>query len=87
MIENIDVESDGPAREPEHTLMIKVLKQAVEDYQHPKGTYRKRTRLTREAKQWFNQPDNTSWPLSFVNICEALDLNPQAVRDRLSITT
>ncbi len=62
--------------------MLKVLKLAIDDLREPRGSHTKKMKLKREAKQWFlsDQPD---WPFSFVNLCETLGLEPQAVLDRL----
>jgi hypothetical protein len=40
---------------------------------------RKARRLAREAEEWFFS-ENESWPFSFVNVCEALGLDPAYIR-------
>lgn len=40
---------------------------------------RRAQRLAREAEEWFFS-ENDSWPFSFVNICEALGLDPAYIR-------
>lgn len=40
---------------------------------------RRDQRLAREAEEWFFN-ENDSWPFSFVNICEALGLDPAYIR-------
>lgn len=40
---------------------------------------RRAQRLAREAEEWFFNEDE-SWPFSFVNICEALGLDPSYIR-------
>ncbi len=89
MIENTYVEPIGTPTDPEHDLLVKMLKQAVEDYKNPRGNLKKRERLRAEAKEWFAHDTiddfGDPWPFSFTNVCEALNLDPQAVRDRLRV--
>lgn len=89
MIENASVEQVGTPTDPEHDLLVKMLKQAVEDYKNPRGNIRKRKRLREEAREWFAHDSvdefGDPWPFSFTNVCEALNLDPQAIRDRLKI--
>lgn len=89
MIENFGEEKVRGPLTPEKILMLKVARCAVDDYQHPKGTLRKRQRLRREALRWFLvdevDDEGTRWPFSFTAICEVFDLDPQAIRDRLKI--
>jgi hypothetical protein len=40
---------------------------------------RRAQRLAREAEEWFFS-ENDSWPFSFVNVCEALGLDPAYIR-------
>lgn len=63
---------------PELRLLVAVLDQAVDDARKPVAT-----ELRRRAWSWFLNPDRT-WPFSFVAIAEALGLDPDAVRARLS---
>lgn len=70
-------------RSPEHRLMIAVLYEAL----HCLEKYRlasdvRGRRLFRDAEQWFLS-EQAEWPHSFERICEALDLDSAAVRDRL----
>lgn len=44
------------------------------------------SRIQRDALAWFAS-DDTSWPYSFLNICEALGLHPRTLRDRLPTLT
>lgn len=64
---------------PEHRLMIAVLHNAIDCLQKPRPQ-----RLFNEAKQWF-LADETDWPYSFQRICEALDLDADAVREHLVV--
>jgi hypothetical protein len=68
---------------PEQRLMIAVLGDAfdcVRKYRSaatPEGR-----RLFDEAQRWFLGPER-KWPYSFERVCDALDLDPNAVRDRV----
>jgi hypothetical protein len=76
---------DGPQRR----LMVAVLQTAIDDCQ---GTATARalgtpvatnTRAAREAIAFFESQDR-SWPYSFVNICEAIGLDANALRQTIS---
>lgn len=70
---------------PEHRLMIAVLRDALdclEKYRFATGRHGRR--LFHEAKQWF-LADETEWPYSFECICGFLDLDANAVRQRLRV--
>jgi hypothetical protein len=43
----------------------------------------RRRRLRREVDEWFAS-DATDWPFSFVNICQALALDPADVRAQVA---
>jgi hypothetical protein len=64
-------------------LMLAVLREALDDYRRvltaagPGGQ-----RVQRELETWFGSEDLT-WPFSFVNICQALGLDVDALRDVL----
>jgi hypothetical protein len=75
----------GPRRKqaPEQRLMIAVLHDAldcVEKYRF--ATSARGRRLFHEAKRWL-LADEADWPYSFECICGALDLDSNAVRQRL----
>jgi hypothetical protein len=77
----------GPRRKqaPEQRLMIAVLHDAldcVEKYRCATGTNGRR--LFHEATQWF-LAEETNWPFSFECICAVLDLDSDAVRERLRV--
>ncbi|HEX7410164.1 MAG TPA: hypothetical protein VF515_21290 [Candidatus Binatia bacterium] len=77
----------GPRRKqaPEQRLMIAVLHDALdclEKYRLATGNHGRR--LFHEAKQWF-LADETEWPYSFECICGVLDLDSNAVRQRLRV--
>lgn len=63
--------------------MIAVLEEAVRSYQRSVRSSRRRSRrLFRSVEEWFTS-DATTWPFSFVVICETLDLEPEDIRARL----
>jgi hypothetical protein len=76
---------DGPQRR----LMVAVLQTAIDDCQ---GTptaralglsAKKDSRAAREAIAFFESRDRT-WPYSFVNICEVIGLDAEALRRTMS---
>ena len=73
---------DGDTSGP-RALMLAVLEDAVRCIQE--GHHGRRfhaRRLAAEAEAWVRS-DRTSWPFSFVNICEVLGFDAGAVRGRL----
>ena len=71
----------GGVQSPARKLAAAVLGAAVADVQ--KYRYASRhSRQYREAYQWVDAVDR-EWPFSFVNICEALRLSPEALRMKL----
>jgi hypothetical protein len=66
--------------QPEKRLMLAVLEDAVGTFQkYAIATGRRARRLFLEADEWFGSED-TSWPYAFLNICQALGLEPAYVR-------
>ncbi len=67
----------------EQRLMLAILADAINIFQgcHCSGQATK-SRLFREAEEWIFGSDDR-WPFSFVNVCEALGIEPQALRKRL----
>ncbi len=64
----------------EVALMRAVLADALLCFQkHVFSQRRARQRLYREAKEWIFS-DEQRWPFSFVNVCAALNLNPDYIR-------
>ena len=60
--------------------MLAVIEEAVSDYQrHVVAAPRAAKRLFREAHAWI-MSDDTAWSFSFVNLCDALGLDPGALR-------
>ena len=77
----------GPRRKqaPEQRLMMAVLHDALECLEKYRfATSSQGRRLFREAMQWF-LADETDWPYSFECICGVLDLDSNAVRQRLRV--
>ena len=69
--------------EPEKRLMLAVLEDAVHCFQDNVSTESEiKRKLFNEAEEWFLK-ENDDWAFSFENICEALALNPEYVRQGL----
>jgi hypothetical protein len=67
----------------ERALVLAVLWQAVADLQKYRfATRRQHQRLYMEAYEWVASSDR-SWPYSFVNLCELLNLSPESLREEL----
>ena len=76
-----DQETSG--RQPERSLMFAVLLDAVECFQkYALLDDEYATRLFRETELWILE-ENREWPFSFINICEAFEINPQYLRQDL----
>ena len=74
----------GASRQPEKRLMLAVLEEAVRTFQRcASARSRRGQRLFAEAEVWFAS-DETDWPFSYVNICDALALEVSALRAGLS---
>jgi len=70
---------------PEHRLMIAVLDNALQSLEKYRfATKRRGRRLFGEVTQWL-LAEETDWPFSFECICAVLDLDAQAVRQRLRL--
>ena len=70
---------------PEHRLMMAIVDDAfrcVEKNRHPKNAQGRRA--FREAKLWL-LAEEPHWPFSFEQICAVLDLDADAVRQRLQL--
>lgn len=68
--------------QPERRLMAAVLDDAIASLLKIVGRGMRFHRDLPELERWFRLNDRT-WPYSFVNICEALDLEPEAVRSKV----
>lgn len=70
-------------RGAEDRLMLAVLADAVALLrEHAYGQERHSRQLLRNTLGWF-ESDDVDWPLSFVNICASLGLEPEALRAAL----
>ena len=68
---------------PEDRLMLAVLLDGVAVLrEHATGVHPHASRLVASTGKWFMSPDE-SWPLSFVNVCHTLGLEPGVIRDGL----
>lgn len=69
--------------EPEKSLMLAVLQDAVNNYQNNMMSQDKKgKRLFADAEDWIVQV-GSDWIFSFENVCEALGFNPAYVRQGL----
>jgi len=70
--------------EREKLLMFAVLEDAVETFmKYADSTTLRGQRLFREADEWINYQKDPSWPFSFDNICQFLDIEPNYMRGGL----
>lgn len=66
--------------EPERRLLFAVLADAIVRFRRLAESRRPQGRHDlREAERWLRS-DDRSWPCSFVNVCEALDIAPEPLR-------
>jgi hypothetical protein len=78
-----DIWHRSRAISPERSLALAVVSQAVIDLQkHRYAKRRRQQRLFMEAYEWVRSEDR-SWPFSFSNLCEYLDLPAAPLRERL----
>ncbi|MEB2285375.1 MAG: hypothetical protein B6D46_00900 [Polyangiaceae bacterium UTPRO1] len=81
---------EAPATEPvereaqaERVLAAAVLHLAFEDLEkHRDAREVRRRRVFRDARTWV-ESDERRWPFSFLNVCDLLDLSPEALRAKL----
>lgn len=71
----------GSPLQSEKRLMFAVLLDAVECFQKYAG--HEVNRLFKDTEKWIFQ-DDPDWPFSFINICEAVEMDPQWLRKGLS---
>lgn len=70
-------------RSPEKALMLAVLEDAIRCFQGLLRHRRNNPRaLAREAEQWIRTVGDP-WPCSFDNVCDALGIDSEALRDAL----
>jgi hypothetical protein len=68
------------AHEPERRLVVAVLEDAVDCFQkHIHARDEKARQLFADAEEWISSEDR-SWPFSFENVCDLLQINPQYLR-------
>ncbi len=68
------------AHEPERRLVIAVLQDAVDCFQkHLHARDRKARQLFLDAQDWIASEDR-SWPFSFENVCDLLQINADYLR-------
>lgn len=85
MMPDIDLvtEEGGSGRdlaEPERRLFLAVLSDAIVRVRRLAESRNPRRRYDLlEAERWIRSEDR-SWPCSFVNVCEALDIAPEPLR-------
>jgi len=73
------------AHEPERRLVIAVLQDAVDCFQkHVGARDRKARQLYLDAEEWISS-DDRSWPFSFENVCDLLQINSEYLRRGLMI--
>jgi hypothetical protein len=72
-----------PPLQPEKRLMLAVLIDAIDIIVRRRGAADPRTRRQiDEAQRWLDS-NNRRWPFSFRSVCDALDLQPHRMRQRL----
>jgi len=78
-----EMEDSSATVSAEAELAAAVLKLAFEDLQKHRGTTdARRKRAFRDAYVWVKSNERR-WPFSFLNVCDMLDLSPQALRAKL----
>src|SRR5438552_6860919 len=71
------------AHEPERRLVVAVLQDAVDCFQkHLVARDRKARQLYLDAEEWICS-DDRSWPFSFENVCDLLQINAEYLRTGL----
>jgi hypothetical protein len=65
--------------QPEKKLMFAVLLDAVESFQKYSACGAKHSRQAEATENWIFK-DNHDWAFSFINICDAVGINPQYLR-------
>jgi len=75
---------DRPHRSPEQRLMAAVLEDAMRELARPSEIWIGPAGRRRAEVQAWVESDDVAWPFSFLNVCDALDLNPSGVRRRIA---
>jgi hypothetical protein len=64
----------------EQCLMAAMLEDAIASYLKPRAARTSQARhVARQARRWL-RGDDRAWVFSFLRVCEALDLDPSAIR-------
>lgn len=72
------------AFQPEKRLMLAVLEEAIATFQrHVLADNRRSQRLVEEVEQWASGAES-DWPFSFENVCAALELEPEYLRNGMA---
>lgn len=72
-----------PTDQPEIRLMLAVMEDAVATFQrYLQKPSRSSERVFQETRTWLESED-LEWPYSFSNICEALGMEPELVREKM----
>jgi len=80
---NMNAVEDYTSAKIQKDLAAGILRQAKQDLRRFRNPTSKVEReLYFDAYHWFNSNDY-SWPFSFLNVCQLLDLDPEAVREEL----
>jgi hypothetical protein len=69
--------------QPEKRLMLAVLEDVVDILVRYRGGCERKQQLRREAEEWVDSDDRES-PFAFLNLCDALGLEPDCVRRGLA---
>lgn len=78
-----DLWARSPRLAPGPRLALAVLQLAVVDFLKYRGSSgEEEARMYRKARCWITSSDR-SWPLSFVNVCDALQISPDSLRERM----
>jgi hypothetical protein len=73
----------GLQNQPEKRLMLAILLDAVECFQkYAPLDRRKPDRLFKATEEWIFE-DDYKWPFSFLNICDAVGIDPRYLRNGL----
>ena len=72
------------AFQPEKRLMLAVLEEAIATFQrHVVAGTRRSQRLVEEVEEWVDG-QGSEWPFSFENVCAALDIEPEYLRNGMA---
>jgi hypothetical protein len=79
----LDGQEQALWRQPERSLMLAVLEEAISTYRkYATAETRRGRRLFSEVETWC-ESDDASWPFSFVAICQELGIDAAWLRDGL----